>query len=142
MNINVVQKHTVSTYHLQQHELVNFLYDRFAVGMLITLTVAASASLLASYELSFQNREHWAYLWLLGMALIQYARYLKKRAYDKVKDEDYFNHHQWKRRFIYGVYIAALWQGLGAVMVMPYISVNLQIIVLASLLGMGAGAIA
>lgn len=142
MNANVLNKHAISTYHLQQHELVNFLYDRFLVGMVITLIVAAVATLLASYELSLQNREHWVFLWMAGMLAIQYLRFLNKRGYEQIRDEDYFSHQIWKKRFVLGVYLAALWQGLGGVLVMPYISVNLQLIFMAFLLGMGAGAIA
>lgn len=142
MNSNAVQKHSISTFHLQQHELVNFLFDRFMIGMVFTLIVAAVATLLAGYELTLQDRDQWVYLWFIGILLIQYLRYLDKRKYDEIRDEEYFSHNKWQKRFIAGVLIIAIWQGFGAVLVMPYISVNLQIIFHAFLLGMGAGAIA
>lgn len=142
MNSNLDYKQTISTYHLQQHELVNFLYDRYFVGMFFTLVVAAVASLLAVYELEIQGREKWVLVWFGGMLLIQFIRYRLKCAYDSIKNEDYLTHGLWKKRFVVGVYVIALWQGIGAVMVMPYISNNLQFIFHTFLLGLGAGAIA
>lgn len=142
MNQDLENKHTISTYHLQQHELVNFLFDRFFVGMVITLIVAAVATLLAAIELELQSREHWVYLWYAIMVLFQYGRLLLKQAYDKIKHDDYLSHRMWKRRFSYGVYAVGIWQGIGALMLMPYISNNLQFIIHTFLLGMGAGAIA
>lgn len=142
MNTNVELKQSITTHHLQQHELVNFLYDRFTVGMIFTLIVAIVATLLAAYELELQDRQYYVLLWLVVLLLIQYFRMLTKFAYDKIKYDEYLSHQRWKKKFILGVYLAAIWQGFGAVMVMPYISVNLQIIFHAFLLGMGAGAIA
>ncbi|MBC8211858.1 MAG: GGDEF domain-containing protein [Gammaproteobacteria bacterium] len=142
MNHDQELRHTLSTYHLKQQELVNFLYNRFTVGMIFTLIVALVASALASYELSIQGKAHWALVWLSGLILIQYFRYRLKQKYDLSRDEDYQSHHQWKQRFIIGVYLVAFWQGLGAVLLMPYISMNLQYIIHVFLLGLGAGAIA
>lgn len=142
MNTNAEYKQSINTFHLQQHEMVNFLYDRFTVGMIITLIVAVVATLLAAYELELQGRQYGVFLWFIVLLLIQYFRLLTKKAYDKVKDDEYLSHQHWKRKFIVGVYIVALWQGVGAVLVMPHVSVNLQIIFHAFLLGMGAGAIA
>ncbi len=45
-------KHSISTFHLKEHELVNFLYERFTTGMVFTLFVAVVATVLAAYELS------------------------------------------------------------------------------------------
>ncbi len=142
MHNNQETKSAISTYHLQQHELVKFLYNRFLVGMLFTMVVALVAMWLAAFELELQRRQAWVYSWIAGLALIQYLRYRLKQAYDRVKDEEYMNHRLWKGRFVVGVYLAALWQGLGAMLVMPYISDNLQFIFHVFLLGMGAGAIA
>ena len=142
MNSNAEYKQSINSYHLQQHEMVNFLYDRFTVGMIFTLIVAVVATLLAAYELELQDRHQGVFLWLLVLLLIQYFRWSTKKAYDAIKDEDYLSHDLWKKKFTIGVYIIALWQGLGAVLVMPYVSVNLEIIFHAFLLGMGAGAIA
>ncbi len=79
MNHDQELRHTLSTYHLKQQELVNFLYNRFTVGMIFTLIVALVASALASYELSIQGKAHWALVWLSGLILIQYFRYRLKQ---------------------------------------------------------------
>lgn len=142
MNINLKQKQSVSTYHLQHHEMVNFLYARFTVGMIFTLVVTLVATLLAAYELELQGREYWVYLWMGTLLFVQFFRYKLKEAYEKNKQEDYLNHQVWKKRFVIGIYLVAIWQGFGAVLVMPYISPNLQFIFHTFLLGLGAGAIA
>jgi len=142
MNNEPDQRHSISIYHLKQHELVNFLYDRFTVGMVFTLIVALVATVLAAMELSLQGRQNWVYLWFGGMLLIQFLRYRLQQQYAKNRIEDQLNHRVWKRRFVIGVYIVALWQGLGVVIAMPYISQNLQYIFHSFLLGLGAGAIA
>jgi diguanylate cyclase (GGDEF)-like protein len=142
MNNIQEQKFSISTYHLLQHELVKFLYDRFNVGMVFTLVVAVVAMLLASYELQLQNRENWVYAWVAGLLIIQALRYRLKVSYDQNKNTDYLNHRYWKKRFVFGVYVVGFWQGMGAFLVMPYISDNLQFIFHAFLLGLGAGAIA
>ncbi|MDJ0832821.1 MAG: diguanylate cyclase [Gammaproteobacteria bacterium] len=142
MNAHQEQKTFASTYHLQQHVLVRFLYDRYVVGMAVTLIVSLVATSLAAFEMEIQARAHWVYAWFGVMLLIQYARYLLKQSYDRIKDEDYLSHHIWKWRFTLGVLTAAAWQGLGALLILPYISSNLQLIIHAFLLGMGAGAIA
>ena len=142
MNSNQDQKFSISTYHLLQHQLVRFLYDRFNVGMIFTVIVAIVAMFLASYELQLQDREIYVYIWVVGLLVIQSLRYRLKIAYDRTQQENYLNHLVWKRRFIIGVYVVGFWQGMGALAVMPYISDNLQFIFHVFLLGLGAGAIA
>ncbi len=142
MNNEPDQRHSISIYHLKQHELVNFLYDRFTVGMVFTLVVGLVATILAAMELSLQGRQNWVYLWFGGLLLIQFLRYRLQQQYAKNRIEDQLNHRVWKQRFVIGVYIVALWQGLGVVIAMPYISQNLQYIFHSFLLGLGAGAIA
>ncbi len=136
------QKQTISTYHLQQHKLVDFLYDRFNVGMVFTLVVAFVASALTMVELELQGREHWVAVWLILLIVIQLLRLRLKKAYDRIRHDDYMSHETWKRRFIIGVYLVALCQGIGGMLVMPYVSSNLQFILHTFLLGLGAGAIA
>lgn len=142
LNNNQEQKFSISTYHLLQHELVKFLYERFNVGMVFTLIVAVVAMLLASYELQLQDRENWVYIWVAGLLAIQAFRYKLKVSFDRTNNKDYLNHRYWKKRFVFGVYVVGFWQGMGALLVMPYISDNLQFIFHAFLLGLGAGAIA
>jgi len=136
------KKLAISTYHLQQHELVNFLYDRFPLGMLYTLIVGFIAALLAAFELDLQGRSSWPWMWFGGLVTLELARWRLKALYDRVRHDDYLNHRLWKRRFFVGMAMVALWQGLGAVIAMPYISQNLQYIYHIFLLGLGAGAIA
>ncbi len=142
MNHDLEQKHTISGYHLRQHELVNFLYDRFTVGMLFTLVVALVATILVTVELSLQGLQLWGYLWFAGLVLIQFIRYRLKISYDHIKTDDYLSHDYWKKRFVAGVLLVAIWQGGGVVLAMPFISQNLQFIFHTFLLGLGAGAIA
>lgn len=142
MNNQLEHRQSISTYHLQQHEMVNFLYDRFTIGMVFTIIVAAVATILAAYELELQGREYWVYLWMGLLVIIQFFRYQLKVAYEKITKEDYLRHQMWKNRFVVGIYLVAFWQGFGAVLAMPYISPNLQFIFHTFLLGLGAGAIA
>jgi len=74
--------------------------------------------------------------------MIQALRYRLKLRYQQSRADEQLNHLLWKRRFTVGVYIIALWQGMGMVLAMPYISQNLQFIFHSFLLGLGAGAIA
>ncbi len=142
MNNLPQQKHTISSYHLKQHELVNFLYERFTVGMVFTLIVSVVATLLVTVELSLQGLQYLGFIWFAGILIIQYFRYRLKNTYDQIKSVDYLSHERWKKRFIIGVCIIAVWQGGGAVLVLPLISNNLQLIFHIFLLGLGAGAIA
>ena len=139
---NLEHIQSISTYHQRQHELVNFLYDRFTLGMVFTLVVAMVAVIMSFYELSFQGLEYWAVGWIGLLFLFQFARLKVKQAYDNVISEDYLTHQIWKKRFVIGVYVVGFWQGFGALLVMPYISPNLQFIIHIFLLGLGAGAIA
>ena len=122
MNNDFEQKYTISSYHLKQHELVNFLYDRFTVGMIFTMVVALVATILVTIEFSLQGLEYRGYLWFTGLMIIQYFRYHLKKNYDQVKVDNNLRHEYWKKRFIIGVYVVALWQGFGAVLAMPMIS--------------------
>jgi len=142
MNTDLEQKHTISGYHLKQHELVNFLYGRFTAGMIFTLVVAVVATVLVTYELSLQGLQIWGYLWLAGMLIIQFFRHRLTKKYNQTESIDYLSHSLWRKRFVVGVYVVALWQGMGAVAAMPFISTNLQYIFHTFLLGLGAGAIA
>ena len=139
---NLEHIQSISTYHQRQHELVNFLYDRFTVGMIFTLIVSLVASVMVFYELSFQGREYWVLAWLTAIFLFQYLRFRLKAAYDVIKSSEYHTHVLWKRRFVFGIFVVGFWQGFGALLVMPYISDNLQFIIHIFLLGLGAGAIA
>ena len=132
----------INSFQLQQFEMVKFLYDRFSLGMQFTLFVSLVAVFLAYFELSLQGRFFWAVLWFLGLCLIQAGRFYLKTRFDVCRNDPLINPALWRQRFVFGVYLAAAWQGLGALVVMPYISENLQFIYHVFLLGLGAGAIA
>jgi len=136
------KKLAISTYHLQQHELVNFLYDRFPLGMVYTLIVGFIAALLASFELELQGRSVWPWLWFGGLVILELARWWLMVAYNRGRHDDYLAHRLWKRRFFIGMAAVALWQGVGAVLVMPWLTQSLQYIYHIFLLALGAGAIA
>lgn len=141
MNKISEHKNSINIYHLKQHELVNFLYDRYVVGMVITLTVSSVAAFLVYFELSFQDRENRVLLWYAGLVIILLLRYQLKRTHEKNR-HDFLRHLLWRRRFTIGVMVTAVWLAVAAVLVMPLISKNLQYILHTFLLGMGAGAIA
>ncbi len=132
----------VSSHHLQQQELVAFLYSRFSLGTLITLVVAAVAALLAWFELSIQGRELWVAAWFAALCLISFARWRLLRRFEQISNKAYFPYQQWHNRFFVGVVAAGAMLGGGAAWLMPYITTNVQIILHSLLLGMGAGAIA
>lgn len=132
----------VSSHHLQQQELVAFLYSRFSLGTLITLFVASVASILAYVELSLQGREHWVLAWFALLCLVSLARWRLLRRFQSIRNKAYFPYQKWHNRFFVGVVAAGGVLGSGAALLMPYITTNVQIILHSLLLGMGAGAIA
>jgi len=132
----------VSSHHLQQQELVTYLYDRFRMGRHITLFVSAVASLLAYVELSIQGREHWVLGWFALLCLVMLARAQQLRQFLAIRNRAYFPYQQWHDRFLVGVVATGLMLGCGAALLMPYITTNVQIILHATLLIMVARAIA
>lgn len=132
----------VNSHHLQQQELVQFLYDRVTAGMLITLFISAVASGLAYFELSIQGREKWVVAWFFILCVILVARLHLHRKFRHRPNKEYFPYREWHNKFYVGVVASGLMQGCGAAALMPYVTPNVQIILHSLLLGMGAGAIA
>ena len=132
----------VSSHHLQQQELVAFLYERFRMGRHITLFVSTLAALLAYVELSIQGRELWVLLWFAMLCLVMLLRALHLRRFLQIRNHGYFRYQQWHDQFLIGVVATGLLLGCGAALVMSYITINLQIILHSLLLTMSAGAIA
>jgi diguanylate cyclase (GGDEF)-like protein len=132
----------VSSHHLQQQELVAFLYDRFRMGRHITLFVSTLAALLAYVELSIQGREHWVLLWFGILCLVMLLRARQLKQFLIIRHHGYFPYQQWHDKFMVGVVVTGLLLGCGAALVMSYITINLQIILHSLLLTMSAGAIA
>lgn len=128
--------------HLQQQELVSFLYRRVLVGILITLFISAIASLLAYIELDIQGKQHWVLGWFAMMLLISALRLRLRSQFYRISNKAYFPYQAWHNRFFIGVLASGAMQGIGAAILMPYVTTNLQIILHSLLLGMGAGAIA
>jgi diguanylate cyclase (GGDEF)-like protein len=132
----------VSSHHLQQQELVAFLYDRFRMGRHITLFVSTLAALLAYVELSIQGRELWVLLWFGILCLVMLLRARQLKQFLLIHHHGYFPYQQWHDRFMVGVVVTGLLLGCGAALVMSYVTINLQIILHSLLLTMSAGAIA
>lgn len=132
----------MSSHHLQQQELVAFLYERFRMGRHITLFVSTLAALLAYVELSIQGRELWVLLWFAMLCLVMLLRALHLRRFLQIRNHGYFRYQQWHDQFLIGVVATGLLLGCGAALVMSYITINLQIILHSLLLTMSAGAIA
>ena len=132
----------MSSHHLQQQELVAFLYDRFRMGRHITMFVSTLASLLAYVELSIQGREFWVVLWFAVLCLVMLIRARQLKQFLVIRNHGYFPYQQWHDQFMVGVVVTGLLLGCGAALVMSYITINLQIILHSLLLTMCAGAIA
>ena len=132
----------MSSHHLQQQELVAFLYDRFRMGRHITLFVSTLAALLAYVELSIQGRELWVLLWFGILCLVMLLRARQLKQFLLIRHHGYFPYQQWHDKFMVGVVVTGLLLGCGAALVMSYITINLQIILHSLLLTMSAGAIA
>lgn len=132
----------VSSHHLQQQELVAYLYHRFRFGIYITLSVALLASLLAYVELSIQGREHWVLAWYALLCVILLVRWKGLQRFLALRNKQYFPYRHWHTRFFAGAVVTGLVLGCGAALLMPYITINMQIVMHAMLLAMCAGAIA
>jgi diguanylate cyclase (GGDEF)-like protein len=132
----------VSSHHLQQQELVTFLYDRFRLGRHITLFVSTLASLMAWVELSIQGRGHWVLIWYSALCLVMLLRARQLGQFLAIRKRGYFPYQQWHDRFLLGVVVTGLMLGCGSALLMSYISINVQIILHSILLTMCAGAIA
>jgi len=132
----------ISSHHLQQQELVSFLYDRFRLGRHITLFVSTLVSLLAWVELSIQGRGLWVLAWYSALCLVMFLRALQLKQFLRIRKRGYFSYQQWHDRFLFGVIVTGLMLGCGAAFLMSYISINVQIILHSILLTMCAGAIA
>jgi diguanylate cyclase (GGDEF)-like protein len=137
-----IESPPVSSHHLQQQELVTFLYDRFRLGRHITLFVSLVASSLAYVELSIQGREHWVVGWFALLCLVMLLRARQLRQFLEIRDRAYFPYQLWHDRFLAGVIVTGLMLGCGAALLMPYITIKVQIILHSILLIMVAGAIA
>ena len=139
---NSIESQPVSSFNLQQQELVKFLYSRVVGGLLITLFLSAAASSFAYVELSIQGRENWVVAWFVLLCLILLGRLQLQRSFAALRNKTYFQHQKWHNRFLIGVVASGLMQGCGAALLMPYVTINVQIILHSLLLGMSAGAIA
>lgn len=136
------EAHPVSSFNLQQQELVKFLYSRVVGGLLITLFISAVASTLAYIELSIQGGENWVVGWFCLLCVILLARLQLHRLFTGLNKKTNFKHQKWHNLFFVGVLASGLVQGVGAALLMPYVTINVQIILHSLLLGMSAGAIA
>ena len=122
--------------------MVAFLYNRFRLGIFITLFVSSVASFLAYVELAIQGRGHWVIGWFLLLCLIMFVRWRYLQSFLRIRNKAYFPYQLWHDRFFVGVVATGLMLGCGAALLMPYVTINVQIILHSLLLTMCAGAIA
>jgi diguanylate cyclase (GGDEF)-like protein len=118
------------------------LYHRFRVGFFITLFASLVASALALVELAIQGREYWVAGWFILLCLLMLVRWRLLQRFLNLDNKSYFPYRYWHNRFFVGVVATGLMLGCGAALLMPYITVNVQIILHSMLLIMCAGAIA
>lgn len=121
---------------------MRFLYARVKFGILITFFISIVMSILAYIELSIQGRENWVILWFMVMCVLLSARYFLLCKFRKIENRKYFSYLKWRNRFYLGVVITGAMQGGGAAWLMPYVTINLEIILHSVLLGLSMGAIA
>ena len=100
------------------------------------------ASVLAYVELSIQGRGHWVIGWYVLLCLIMFIRWRYLQSFLQIRNKSYFPYQLWHDRFFVGVVVTGLMLGCGAALLMPYITINVQIILHSMLLTMCAGAIA
>lgn len=98
--------------------------------------------MLAYVELALQGRGHWVAGWFLLLCAIMYVRWRYLQSFLRISNKAYFPYQQWHDRFLVGVVVTGLMLGCGAALLMPYITINVQIILHSLLLTMCAGAIA
>ena len=108
----------------------------------MTLFVSIVASVLAYVELAIQGREHWVAGWFVLLCLIMFVRWRNLQSFLRIRNKVYFPYQKWHDRFFVGVVATGLMLGCGAALLMPYITINVQIILHSLLLTMCAGAIA
>jgi diguanylate cyclase (GGDEF)-like protein len=108
----------------------------------MTLFVSIVASMLAYVELAIQGREHWVIGWFVLLCLIMFVRWRNLQSFLRIRNKVYFPYQKWHDRFFVGVVATGLMLGCGAALLMPYITINVQIILHSLLLTMCAGAIA
>ncbi len=97
---------------------------------------------MAYVELAIQGREHWVVAWFLLLCLIMFLRWRVLQQFLSMQNKAFFHYQQWHNRFFIGVIATGLMLGLGAALLMTYITTNVQIILHSVLLTMCAGAIA
>ena len=98
--------------------------------------------MLAYVELTIQGRGHWVAGWFLLLCSIMYVRWRYLQSFLRIRNKAYFPYQRWHDRFLAGVVVTGLMLGCGAALLMPYITINVQIILHSLLLTMCAGAIA
>jgi diguanylate cyclase (GGDEF)-like protein len=108
----------------------------------MTLFVSIVASALAYVELAIQGREHWVVGWFVLLSLIMFVRWRNLQSFLRIRNKVYFPYQKWHDRFFVGVVATGLMLGCGAALLMPYVTINVQIILHSLLLTMCAGAIA
>lgn len=108
----------------------------------MTLFVSIVVSVLAYVELAIQGREHWVVGWFVLLCLIMFVRWRNLQSFLRIHNKVYFPYQKWHDRFFVGVVATGSMLGCGAALLMPYITINVQIILHSLLLTMCAGAIA
>jgi diguanylate cyclase (GGDEF)-like protein len=93
-------------------------------------------------ELAIQGRGHWVIGWFVLLCLVMFVRWLYLQKFLQIQNKAYFPYQLWHDRFLVGVVATGLMLGCGAALLMPYITINIQIILHSMLLTMCAGAIA
>ena len=82
------------------------------------------------------------YIYAARLGLILLLRWRVLQNFLSIRNKIYFPYQYWHQRFFIGVIVTGLMLGCGAALLMPYITINVQIILHSMLLTMCAGAIA
>jgi diguanylate cyclase (GGDEF)-like protein len=97
---------------------------------------------MAYVELAIQGRERWIAAWFMLLCLVMFLRWRVLQRFLKLQNRAFFPYRLWHSRFFIGVVATGLILGGGAALLMPYITINVQIVLHSMLLTMCAGAIA
>jgi len=131
----------LGSYHRQHNQRVRFLYENSIGGLLITLILVSVIAGMAWVELALQDRLAYLFIWYFAFVTITLARITLVQIYLKKGRSNPYNHRYWRKWFHTGVAISGALMGAGAVAVLPFISLPLQMLVHLMVVGIAAGAI-
>lgn len=131
----------LGSYHRQNNQRVRFLYENSIGGLIITLILVSVVVAMAWVELTLQDRHAYLLYWYLAYTGVTFARIGLVQTYLKQGRNDPYRHRYWRHWFHTGVAVSGFLLGLGAVSLLPWVSLPLQMLIHLLVVGIAAGAI-